>query len=163
IGDIEARLYGGVVSAPRELSAMSEEVASLRRRRSELEDQAIAVMEEAEPLDAALADLAEERRRLEAERAQVSAAIAEAEAAIAEEEAAERRAREDQAAHLPADLADQYEALRARLGGVGAARLVHGSCTGCHLTLPASEQERLRHLPPDDVATCDQCGRILAR
>jgi predicted nucleic acid-binding Zn-ribbon protein len=46
---------------------------------------------------------------------------------------------------------------------VGAARLEQGSCTGCHLKLPSTEVERLRKLDPDEVAFCDQCGRILVR
>src|SRR5205814_10046625 len=38
IKDIEKRLYGGTVSASRELQAMSAEVESLKRRCSELEE-----------------------------------------------------------------------------------------------------------------------------
>ena len=49
------------------------------------------------------------------------------------------------------------------LGGVGAARLVGPSCTGCHLTLPAQELDRIRREPPDALVFCDQCGRILVR
>ena len=53
--------------------------------------------------------------------------------------------------------------LRAKLGGVGAARLVNGRCTGCHLTLPATELDRIRREPPDALIRCDQCGRVLVR
>ena len=45
----------------------------------------------------------------------------------------------------------------------GAARLVGGSCSGCHLVLPSMEVDRIRKAPPDAVITCDQCGRILVR
>jgi uncharacterized protein len=54
-----------------------------------------------------------------------------------------------------------YERLRARLGGVGVARLVGTHCDGCHLTLSAVELDRVRHLPDGEVYTCEQCGRIL--
>jgi hypothetical protein len=40
---------------------------------------------------------------------------------------------------------------------------VAGSCSGCHLTLPAMEVDRIRKAPADEVITCDQCGRILVR
>ena len=56
-----------------------------------------------------------------------------------------------------------YERLRAKLGGVGAARLVGPRCSGCHLTLPATELDRLRKGSPDALVFCDQCGRILIR
>ena len=163
IVEIEKRLYSGVVSVPRELQAMQGEVESLRRRRSDLEDAVLEVMGEREPLD-------EEVRRLEAERAQgdaeggrLRAAIAEAETAIDAEMAHEREARQTAADTLPAGLSTLYEQLRAKLGGIGAARLVNGRCSGCHLTLPATELDRIRKEPPDAVIRCDQCGRLLVR
>ena len=75
--------------------------------------------------------------------------------------ASELEARAAAAASIPADLMTQYERLRATQGGVGAARLLNGRCSGCHLTLPATELDRLRREEPDTVVLCDQCGRIL--
>jgi predicted nucleic acid-binding Zn-ribbon protein len=66
-----------------------------------------------------------------------------------------------EAAQLPAALSDRYEKLRARLKGTGAARLIKSHCDGCHLELSSVEVERIRALPPGEVATCEQCGRIL--
>ena len=43
----------------------------------------------------------------------------------------------------------QYERLRSRLGGIGAARLVGTSCSGCHLTLPATEIDRIKQATAD--------------
>jgi predicted nucleic acid-binding Zn-ribbon protein len=77
--------------------------------------------------------------------------------------ASQGEARLAAAATVPADLLTRYERLRATLAGTGAARLVGGSCSGCHLTLPAMEVDRIRKAPPDEVITCDQCGRILVR
>ena len=67
------------------------------------------------------------------------------------------------AAGVPPELLARYEALRAKLGGTGAARVVGGSCGGCHLVLPSMEVDRIKKAPPDAVITCDQCGRILVR
>jgi hypothetical protein len=64
-------------------------------------------------------------------------------------------------ASVPASLVSTYERLRTRLGGVGVARVVGNHCDGCHLTLSAVELDHLRHLPPGEVATCEQCSRIL--
>lgn len=163
IEEVEKRLYGGTVSASRELTAMSEEVDALKARRSSLEDDVLLAMEEAEPVDAQLAQLGEERADVVAEIGRLQAAIGEAEAAVDAELAMRRGERESTASGLPADLVATYERLRARLGGVGAARLVGPSCTGCHLTLPATEIDRIKREPPDALVFCDQCGRILVR
>jgi uncharacterized protein len=161
IVEIDKRMYSGEVSASRDLQAMTDEIQSLKRRVSSLEDQALEVMEEREPLDAEVATLEQQRADLDGQA--LLARIAEAEAAIDAELATEQAARREVATGLPADLASTYERLRSKLGGVGAARLEQGSCTGCHLKLPSTEVERLRKLDPDEVAFCDQCGRILVR
>ena len=163
IQQVERRMYGGEVSASRELSAMAEEVHSLGRRRASLEDREIELMEEREPVDRELAALGAEQGDVERESERGHAALAAAEAVVDEKAARELEARQAAATGLPSALLAEYERLRKRLGGVGAARLVNGSCSGCHLTLPASELDRLRRAPPDALLTCEQCGRILVR
>ncbi|HVF74061.1 MAG TPA: C4-type zinc ribbon domain-containing protein [Acidimicrobiales bacterium] len=161
ITDIEKRMYSGSVSASRELQAMSAEVDSLKARRSSLEDDVLAAMEEAEPVDEEVASLLAERSGFDAEAERLSVLIAEAEVAIDVELEGERATRAELASGVPDDLLSTYEKLRGKLGGVGAARLVGPSCTGCHLTLPATELDRIRRAPADTVVFCDQCGRIL--
>lgn len=163
IKEVEGRLYGGTVSASRELQAMAEEAESLRRRRSDLEDQALEVIEEEEPLDAELAEFDRQLAGLDARAGIALAALAEGESEIDAEVASVRAERDAAAAGLPPALAERYEQLRARLGGIGAARLVNGSCAGCHLRLPATELDRIRRSSADEILTCDQCGRILVR
>jgi predicted nucleic acid-binding Zn-ribbon protein len=163
IVDIEKRMYGGTVSASRELQAMSAEVESLKRRCSELEEHVLETMEEREPVDAEvdglLADEAELRRRAATLQHDISAREAEIDAELAREEAE----RDGLVANVPAELLETYEKLRAHLDGVGAARIVNNSCSGCHLSLPATEIARLRHEPDDSLIFCEQCGRILVR
>jgi predicted nucleic acid-binding Zn-ribbon protein len=161
ITEVDRRLYSGEVSASRELQAMAAEIEALKRRRSDLEDQALSVMEEREPVDAEVSELEAQRLALDERAEGAQAAIARAEAVIDAELAVERETRSELAAALPPDLATQYDRLRARLGGIGAARLVSGSCTGCHLTLSATELDRIRRAPADTVQHCEQCGRIL--
>ena len=163
IGEIERRMYSGVVSAPRELQAMQADVESLRRRRSTLEDGVLETMAEWDPLDDEVSDLDRERARLDQEGVRLRTAVAEAQAAIDAELAVEEVRRDEAANGLPADLVARYERLRARLDGIGAAPLVGGRCGGCHLSLPATEVDRIRREPPDALIACDQCGRILVR
>jgi len=163
IHEVEGRMYSGEVSASRELMAMSEEVESLNRRRRELEDMAFEAMAAGEPVDAELAGLAAEQAGAEADAERLRGVIGEAETEIDAEVAAETQARTALAADLPDELTQRYERLRVRLGGVGAARLEHGSCGGCHLALPAVELDHIRRAPPEAIITCEQCGRILVR
>ncbi|HEV2369450.1 MAG TPA: hypothetical protein VGR90_06220, partial [Acidimicrobiales bacterium] len=54
---IEKRMYGAQGAAARDLQAMADEVAHIRQRDSRLEDGIIEIMEEREPVEAAVADL----------------------------------------------------------------------------------------------------------
>ncbi len=161
--EVTARLYGGTVSASRDLQALAAEIETLGSRASGLEDQVLAVLDEREPLDAAVAALDAEDADLDAR-----AAAARADVALGEEEvdaviAGLEGDRAASAAAVPAELTATYERLRTRLGGIGAARLEGARCGGCHLDLSATELDTIRHLPPDDLVPCEQCGRILVR
>ena len=163
ITEIDNRMRSGAVSASRELQAMQGEIDSIRGRVSSLEDGALEAMDEREPLDAEVSGYDEQLAALDDAAAALAERIREAEAGITDELVRERAQRAEAAADLPADLSSTYEKLRARLGGIGAARLDGNRCAGCHLTLPATELDRLRHLPAGELAYCEQCGRILVR
>lgn len=159
--EVSRRLYSGEVSASRELQAMSEELDSLKARASGIEDRVLAVLEEREPLDGQVLRDESDLARLDAESAAGAEALAAAEGAVDSEIEELARRREGAAGRVPESLLRQYERLRSKLGGVAVARLVGNHCDGCHLTLPATELDRIRHLPPGELVSCDQCGRIL--
>jgi uncharacterized protein len=163
IKEVNDRMYSGAVSASRELQAMSEEVKHLEARKSDLETSVLEGIDTLEPLDAEVGVLEAERASQQAEIDRLEAAIVEAEAAIDQELAGERAQRPTEEAAVPESLRSTYEQLRKRLGGIGAARLVHGACSGCHLTLAASELAQLKRQPDDALLYCEQCGRILVR
>ena len=161
--ELERRMFGGQVGGARELAAMDDEVRQLGRHVHELENRELEVMEELEPLEGELQAADVERDALDTRAKELDQRIAEVAKEIDAEIDAELGARAPLAAALPPELLARYEALRKKLGGTGAARLVGNSCTGCHLTLPAMEVDRIKHAPPDTVITCDNCGRILVR
>jgi uncharacterized protein len=160
-GVVEQRMYAATGSSSRDLQAMSDEVRHLTERRVELEDQELSAMLDQDAVDAELRTLAEQARPIEAQadetRTQLAAQESEIDAALKEAFAA----RASEVAQLPTALIDRYETLRARLKGTGAARLIGTRCDGCHLELSSVEVEKIRALSPDQVATCEQCGRIL--
>jgi len=163
ITQVDKRLYSGEVSASRDLQAMAEEIERLKEYCSKLEDRVLATMDERQPLDDQVAALEAELHAIADEVAAVDAAIRAHEAEIDAELATERAAREDLAAGIPEALLARYSQIRTKLGGIGAAPLNGHSCGGCHLVLPATEVDRIRHEPPDALILCDQCGRILVR
>lgn len=161
IGVIESRLRSGAVGSFRDQEAMATETQSLDHQRRSFEDRELEIMEELEPVEAELATLASELARVTAEQATAASEFAAAEAAIAVERAVVVAERSPLAAGLPAELSATYERLRAKLGGIGAAKLVDGTCSGCHLRLPSRERDQVVHAPSGTVFYCDQCGRIL--
>lgn len=160
---LDQQMRSGQVTAARDLTAMDEEVRHLGAHVSSLEDRELEVMEALEPVDAELAELAAAVAAAEGDidrhRQGVAALESEVDAAVAD--AAIRR--RELAAAVPDGLLAHYERIRARAGGVGAARLVGARCGGCHLELPSMEVDRIRKAAPGTVVTCDQCGRILVR
>jgi predicted nucleic acid-binding Zn-ribbon protein len=157
------RLYSGEVRASRDLQALAADIDSLKARASDLEDQVLEILEGREPLDAQLADVSAQIGAIEARARSAATELAAAEAVIDRELEQLAGERSRAAEGIPADVLATYERLRARLDGVAVARLSGNHCDGCHLALPAVELDRIRHLPPQALVTCDQCGRILVR
>jgi len=160
-GMLEQRMYAARGSSARDLQAMSEEVRHLTQRRAELEELELAAMLDQDPIDAGLAALDERMAPLQAQAGELRTQVDEAARAIDAEMATVADQRASEAEQLPTLLSDRYETLRARLKGTGAARLIGSRCDGCHLQLSSVEVEKIRALPPGEVATCEQCGRIL--
>jgi predicted nucleic acid-binding Zn-ribbon protein len=156
-------LYSGTLGNPRELQALQDEIAALKRRISQLEDQELELMEQIEPLDAELATSAERRRALDDRGEALRAQIAEEEVSIEAELARVRAERASISAGVEPELLAEYEELRPQSGGIAIARMVGGSCGGCHLSLSAVEVDRIKKLPPEAPAHCEECGRLLAR
>lgn len=161
--DHDATLYSGSITGPRELQALQEEIASLHRRVSGLEDEELEIMEQAEPVDAELAALLRTREELDDRAGALRAEIAEAEVEIDASLTQVRAERDRLVTEVEPDLVAEYERLRPQVGGVAIARLVNGHCGGCHLALSAVEVDRIKKLPDDELVHCEECGRLLAR
>ncbi len=161
IVQVNKRLYGGTVSASRELQAMANDVEGLRRRASELEDRVLGLMEEREPLDKQLGEHDARLALLSQRRSDLSQQLQAAETDLDASLSLLQAERQEAAGGINPQLLSGYERLRERLGGVAVARLVGGRCDGCHLSLPAMELDRIRHDAAGSLEYCEQCGRIL--
>jgi uncharacterized protein len=158
---IEQRMYAATGSSTRDLQAMNDEVVHLTDRRAELEELELVSMLEQDPIDAELNALDERAAPLRTQADELRVEIVHRQEDIDAELAVAGSARAAEAAQVPTALVDRYETLRARLKGTGAARLIKNHCDGCHLELSSGEVERIRALPHGEIATCEQCGRIL--
>lgn len=160
---IEKRMYSGEVSAARDLQAMAAEADGIKVRTSRLEDLVLEAMEELEPAESATGVLESEAAGMAERAARLEVELAQADATLATEESQHLARRQELLAGVAPELLDRYEKLRARLGGIAVASLHNGACGGCHLSLPATELDRIRKSEPDTLIFCDQCGRILVR
>ncbi len=148
---------------PKEAETLQAELKGLHQRRDAAEDDELAIMEAVEPIEARLTVLAAQKVPLLAQRDIDAAALAAAEAAVDAELATAAAQRALTAAPLPASLMARYDKMRGHLGGVAVARLDHGTCMGCNIQLSSTEREALLAAPPDALAECEQCGRLLVR
>ncbi len=161
--DIDGKLYGGEVTASKELLALQDEAASLLSRQTDMEDDDLVIMEQIEEVDGELSTFAETRSSLEQQRQAHETELAKAEAEIAVELAELEATREATAGPANRELLDTYENLRAQYDGVPVARLVDSRCDGCHMQLSAVAVDQIGKMPEDAVVTCEECGRLLVR
>jgi hypothetical protein len=160
---VDTKMYSGTVSSPKELQAMQADIDQLRRHAGELEDEELEVLVRRETLDGEVAELEAAQAAVVAEMEMLLAAIASQEGEIDAELAVEEEARAELAPGIPEATLRLYEQIRTANRGVGAARLVGMNCQACHLSLPATEVDRIRHLPADALVRCEHCGAILVR
>ena len=159
----QQRLDSGQITSPKDLENLQHEIGSLDRRISDLEDAELEVMEKLEAAEGIQADL---RTRAEAFAGRQTELETIRDAALKELD--EQRAelgdkRATIAAELPDALVTQYQRLRERIGGIGAAPLVGKRCMGCRMELAPSDLNRIKAAAPDAVLRCEECGRILVR
>lgn len=162
-GDIDRQLYGGTVSNARELQDLQTELDSTKKRISVTEDAVLAGLEGIEPAEARLAELVDQHAAIEARRLEATQTLTAAEAEIDVDLDDARAQRATAIQGIPEPVLSNYEQIRSTHQGVGIARLVGSRCEGCHLTLASAEVDRIKHLDPDDVALCEECGRMLVR
>lgn len=149
-------------SSVKDVQGLEHEIASLRKRRDDLEEIELTVMEKLEELERAHAETV-------AERDGVAASVAGAEEsrnASLESLTAERETVAGQRAALlplfPEELVTLYERQRDRYG-IGAALLRGGVSLGSNVRLTGSDLDAVRRAAPDDVIICPDSSAILVR
>lgn len=145
----------------KEAQGLEHELASLAKRKSDLEDAELELMEQLDAAQTAVSEKEETIAAVNEEGARLSAAAKDAVAAAAARGEAATRDRAAVAARVPADLLAMYERLAAR--GVGAGLLHRKTCEACRMVLSGTDLQTIRQASDDDVVTCPECGAILVR
>ena len=160
---IDGKLYGGEVTASKELLALQDEATMLLGKQTELEDQELELMEALEGVEGERATVDERRRRLDEQRSAIQAELDQALAGIEAEAGTVGGQRAEAAAGADPTLLASYESLKDQFDGVAVARLVNGACDGCHIRLSAVALDQMGKMAEEAVVTCEECGRLLVR
>ncbi len=149
-------------SSVKDVQALEQELAALSRRRDELEEIELVVMERVEEQESALAEVRAQIDEVEARIAATTAERDEALAALEKDRAHNAAARETIAAKVPAALLELYEKQRARYG-VGASHLRGGVSSASGVALNATDLNAVRAASAYDVILCPDSSAILVR
>lgn len=159
IQPLEQKLYGGTLRHPKELADLQQDVESLKRRRSELEDHALEAMEAYEQAQAAVQEAHRTLEALEAAWQAEQAELRRRRASLAHEVAGLEEDRARQAAKVDGSLLGLYDRLRRTRSGRAVVRVEGGACQGCRISLPMNLLHRARS--GSEVIQCSSCERIL--
>jgi predicted nucleic acid-binding Zn-ribbon protein len=155
----ESTLYGGKVRNPKELQDLQNEVASLKRYLSVLEDRLLEAMITVEAVDEKLqaelkllenaqADSASEHKDLNQEKESLLTDLNRLEGQ-----------RTATISSIPEGDMQIYTQLRRTRSGIAVARIVDKCCSACGTTLNAALLHAAR--TPTQISRCDGCNRIL--
>ncbi|GAB4454450.1 MAG: hypothetical protein OHK0029_09040 [Armatimonadaceae bacterium] len=158
---VNKTLYGGTVTAARELENLQRELDMLERQRSDAEETVLISMETA---TVALAKAREHEAYLMAlatKYKEVRALFKKESATFKKELDGYQAERTDAAKHVPQDLLTKYDAVRKRRDGIGIVYMLdNGACGGCYTLLSKGLASAIR--TGESVEVCEFCGRFLA-
>lgn len=157
---VNARLYGGRVTNPKELGDLQKDEEMIVHQISGLEDELLETMDAVETARAEetqlAAALATAKRRWQET---VARAKAETER-LTKEIAALKPERDRLAALIDKPLLRRYDEIRLHREGIGLAVTDSGICSVCHVKLNPDIIERM--VDGIEVVLCENCGRMLS-
>ena len=150
-------LYSGRIKNPKELSNLQHEVDGLEARRRQLEDEALAVMEQVEEATANLATMESELKIAEDEWRNKQKKLSAEIARLKDELSQLKHERQLSLAEIDPGAVDFYYQLKKQKGRP-VARVEQGMCCGCRLSLSTAELQRVKG---NSLVQCSSCRRIL--
>jgi predicted nucleic acid-binding Zn-ribbon protein len=148
-------------SNQKDIQGIQSELQSLHKRKGELEEAELVLLERQEVLNAELAEVQTLRDSLQKDLAVLEDQQT---AGLAKLNSGQQLLREDRArglGQLSSELAEHYEKLFAK--GIGVGKLDGLICDACGMTLSGDSLDSVKNTPMDELAHCGECGAILVR
>jgi predicted nucleic acid-binding Zn-ribbon protein len=155
----ESSLYSGKIQNPKELQDLQNELASLKRLISTLEDRELEAMEAVEESEANLTRANEALKEIQGRQIEHNAALNGEKTKLLAQ--IERLGAERNATLPPISAVDLalYEQLRKIRNGIAVVNISSRSCTACGATLSAAVIQSSQST--GQLVRCPTCGRIL--
>jgi len=159
ISGVEAILYSGRVTNPKELANLQNEISYLKRRKSELEDKQLEAMVEVEECEAEVGSKKANLARIHAEWNHAQAQLTEEQNELKERLTYLKKERTQLEKMIGAEDLALYGELCMRKDGQAVALLRGGICQACRVALPTSQVQQARL--GNSLSFCSSCQRIL--
>jgi uncharacterized protein len=153
------RLYDGTVTNQREMSSVEAEIESTERRLEEHEEDLLVVMQTVEDLERRWGAVDNELVAARARARETEQARDEVATTLLAELGQAKADRDREAATLPAELLERYEAAAQRGGGTGVGELDGLACSACRIEMSRADVDELYR--GGTLSTCPQCRRLL--
>ena len=163
IADLAQKLYGGMITSPKDASSLGNEITLLKERQDGLEEKVLEYMEILEPLNEQLEEMNRTKEEQEKEIEQASAVFQKTEAELLGDKAAAEKRRDDAAEQTDPGLLARYEGLRRSFGASVIVHFDGHGCQGCPTTMPAMEADRFKGMDEGTMSDCNECGRLVVR
>lgn len=148
-------------SSPKDAQAMQAEVESLTRRKGDLEEVELEVLERLEKAEAELASISSTREELSKVVTNLQESI---QSQVDDLKSRGRKLTADReilVAKVPEDTLLKYQNLAAKQIAVG--QIENRSCTACRMGLTASTIDALTSVAEDEVGSCPECLAMIVR
>ncbi len=155
----EASLYGGKIRNPKELQDLQNEIASLKRLVSTLEDNELEAMMAVEESEANLARANAFLKETEGKQSEQNASLNGEKTKLSTQVERLESERTATLASIPTEDLALYEQLRKTRNGVAVVKISTRTCTACGTTLTAALVQSVQ--TTEQLVRCPSCGRIL--
>ncbi len=161
IEESNSTLMGGKVQNPKELESLQASVEAMQRQQDSVESGSVEAMYKVEELTKQLADAEKELDSLQQTWESSQAELGEEDLKLKRAYLHLKKQREQFIETIDPALAQRYEQMRQRKGGIAVATIENDTCGACHVQLPTGVLSTLRNQEEESQVLCPTCGRLL--
>ncbi len=147
------------IKTNKEYTAMQQEIKGYEADKSALEDNIIAIMDDAEAkkkeIDGEKSVLKKDENKLSEDKAKVNVELKEVEAKLSEL----NKSRTEAAAKVDQVMLRKYERILNGKDGLAMVPVVEDACGGCHMNLPPQVINEIKKMT--ELIFCESCARVL--